>query len=84
MNFGRAAKYGSIAAGGALLISIGTGGLMRIAWAERTAGFEGRAMGVVLLVASAGLIVATMYLFIVIGAFLDREFEARGLDRREQ
>ncbi len=84
MELGRAAKYGSIATGGAILISIGTGWLMQIAWAERTAGFEGKAMGVVMLVALAGLTVAIMFLFIVIGAFVDREFEARGVEKSDQ
>ena len=79
MDLGRAARYGLIGAVGFVLISLGTGGLMGLAWADRVSGHEGRAMGVVAMVGIAGTALAVLYLFVVVGAFVDRELEARGL-----
>jgi hypothetical protein len=80
MQLDRAAKFGSIGAAGVVLISLGTVGLARLAWADRLAGAEGRAAGTVGLVAVLGMAVTVLFLFVVIGAFVDRELEARGLD----
>ena len=84
MDLGRAAKYGLIGAVGFVLIWLGTGGLMGLAWADRVSGHEGRAMGVVALVGILGTAVAVLYLFVVVGAFVDRELEARGLVDSEE
>lgn len=69
---------------GVVLISLGTLGLMGIAWAERAAGFEGRAIGTILIIGVGGTAVSIVFLFVVIGAFLDRELEARGLDNPDE
>lgn len=84
MDLGRAARYGVIGAVGFVIISLGTGGLMQLAWADRVAGYEGKAMGTVALVGILGTAVAVLFLFVVIGAFLDRELEARGLVDAEE
>lgn len=84
MMLDRVAKFGFVGAIGVILISLGTFGLMAVAWAERTAGFDGRAIGIVLIVWVGGTAVAVLFLFVVIGAFLDRELEARGLDNPEE
>lgn len=79
MDLDRVAKFGVIGAVGIVLISLGTGGLMGLAWADRVVGHEGRAMGTVAVVGIVGTAVAVLFLFVVIGAYLDRELEARGL-----
>lgn len=79
MDLGRAAKYGTIGAVGFVIITLGTGGLMQLAWADRVAGHEGRAMGTVAIVGIVGTAIAVLFLFVVIGAFIDRELDARGL-----
>lgn len=84
MDIGRAAKYGIIGAVGVILIALATYGLAGIAWSERIAGAEGKAMSTVMLVGIAGVAVAVLFLFVVIGAFVDRELEARGLGSSEE
>lgn len=83
MELDRAAKYGSIGAVGVVLISLGTVGLAWVAWADRVAGAEGMAFWTVVLVGISGMAVAVLFLFVVIGAFLDRELADRGLDGAE-
>ena len=78
MDLGRAAKFGSLGSIGVILISLATGGLMGMAWANRLSGAEGMAIGTVLIVGIVGMAFATLFLFVVIGAFLDRELEVRG------
>jgi hypothetical protein len=80
MDLGRATKFGSVGAIGVVLISLGTAGLMWMAWADRISGSEGTAVGTVLFVGIAGTATTILFLFVVIAAFLDRELEARGLD----
>lgn len=79
MDSGRAAKFGFLGAIGVILISLGTSGLMVKAWVDRTAGSEGDAIGLMMIVGIAGTAIAILFLFVVIGAYLDRELEARGL-----
>jgi len=80
MDIGRAAKYGTIGAIGVILISLGTYALMGMVWANRIASAEGDATATMMIVGVAGTGTAILFLFVVIGAFLDRELEARGLD----
>lgn len=80
MELDRAAKFGTIGAIGAVLISLGTVGVGWLAWANRTAGAEGSAMGTIAMVWIGGTAVTILFLFVVIGAFIDRELDARGLD----
>lgn len=84
MGLGRAAKFGSVGAIGVILIALGTTGLMGMAWADRISGSEGMAIGTMMIVGIAGTAIAILFLFVVIGAFLDRELEARGLGNPEE
>lgn len=84
MDLGRAAKFGSVGAIGVILISLGTAGLMGMAWADRISGSEGMAIGTVTIVGIAGAAITIVFLFVVIGAFLDRELEARGIGNSEE
>ena len=84
MDLGRAAKFGSVGAIGVVLIALGTAGLMGLAWADRVSGSEGMAIGTVILVGVGGTATAVLFLFVVMGAFLDRELEARGLEGPEE
>lgn len=84
MNLGRATKYGLVGAIGVILLSLGTYGLMELAWADRVAGAEEMAFRTVMLVGLAGTAVTVLFLFVVIGAFVDRELEARGLSDSEE
>jgi len=84
MNLGRTAKFGSVGAVGVILISLVTYGLMWMAWNGRISGAEGMAIGTMILVAVGGLAITVLFLFFVVGAFFDRELEARGLDNAEE
>lgn len=84
MELDRAAKFGTIGAIGVILISLATLGLSWAAWADRIAGAEAQAMGTVVVVTLAGTTVTIVFLFVVIGGFIDRELEARGLDDFEE
>lgn len=84
MDLGRAGTFGSIGAIGVLLIALGTYGLMGVAWADRISGAEGKTVNTILIIGIAGGAMAIVFLFVVIGAFLDRELEARGLDARDE
>jgi len=84
MRIDRAAKFGLVGAVGAIAISLATFGLARIAWMNRTAGFEGRAMGTVAIVLIAGVAVTLMFLFGVIGVFVDRKLAARGIGPEDE
>jgi len=80
MELDRAAKFGTIGAVGVILIALGTVGLGWVAWADRIAGAEGMTLGTVVLVGIGGTAAAVLFLFVVIGAFIDRELAARGVD----
>jgi hypothetical protein len=80
MELDRTAKFGTIGAAGVVGLSLGTFGLARAAWADRVAGAEGQAAGIVGLVVIGGLAVTVPFLFVVVGAYIDRELAARGLD----
>lgn len=84
MDIGRAAKFGSLGAIGVILIYLGTYSLMGVAWADRVAGSEGDAIGTIMIVGIAGTALAILFLFVVFGAFLDQELEARGLGSPEE
>ena len=84
MDLGRAATYGSIGALGVVLTLLGTLGLSWIAWTDRISGAEERAIGSVLIVAVAGVSASIVFLFVVVGAFVDRELAARGLDDADE
>lgn len=80
MDLGRTAKFGSVGATGVILISLVTSGLIRMAWTDRITGSEGMAIGTMIIVGIAGIAITIMFLFLIIGAFLDRELEVRGLN----
>lgn len=80
MGLDRAAKFGTIGAAGTVLIALGTVGLGWVAWADRVAGADGMALGTVVLVGIAGMAATVLFLFVVVGAFVDRELADRGLD----
>jgi hypothetical protein len=84
MDLGRAGKFGSVGAFGVILISLGTFGLMGIAWSDRVSGAEGMAIGTMILVGIGGTAITIVFLFVIIGAFLDQELEARGLGNSEE
>jgi hypothetical protein len=79
MELGRAARYGTLGALGVVVALLGTLGLSWIVWSDRISGHEGQAMGSVLIVVVGGVAATVVFLFVVIGAFIDRELEARGL-----
>jgi len=80
----RTAKFGTVGAAGVLLIALGTFGLTVIEWNSRITGAEGSAIRTILLVVAGGIAVAVVFLFLVIGAFVDRELAARGLESTEE
>jgi len=84
MDLDRVAKFGSVGAIGVVLVSLGTCGLIWLAWNDRVSGAEGMAIGTMILVGIAGTAIAILFLFVVVGAFLDRELEARGLGNSEE
>lgn len=84
MDLGRAAKFGFVGALGVILLSLGTYGLMGLVWANRISGVEGRATDTMMIIGIAGTAVAILFLFVVIGGYLDRELEARGLGTPEE
>ncbi len=84
MDFGRASRFGVVGAVGVILLALGTYGLMGMVWADRISGAEGMAIHTMLIVAIAGTALTVVFLFVVIGAFLDRELEARGLETPEE
>jgi hypothetical protein len=84
MDLDRAAKFGSVGAVGVVFLSLSSSVLMAMAWNDRISGSEGTAIGTVMLVGIAGTAVTVLFLFVVIGAFLDRELEARGLDEPDE
>lgn len=79
MDLGRAPKFGSVGSIGVILIALGSFGLMGMAWNSRISGAEGMTIGTMILVGIAGTALIILFLFVVFGAFLDRELEARGL-----
>lgn len=83
MDLGRVAKFGSVGAIGVVLISLGTAGLMGMAWADRISGSEGMAVGTMIIIGIAGTAITILFLFVVIGAFLDRELDERELGNPE-
>lgn len=84
MLLDRIAKFGFVGAIGVTAISLGTLWLTGIVWANRIAGYEGRAKSTILIVVAAGVAVNVLFLFVVIGAYVDRELEARGLSVPEE
>lgn len=79
MNLGRASKFGLVGAIGVIIISIGAYGLMAMAWSDRIRGSEGMVIASIVIIGIAGMGIGVVFLFLVIGAFLDRELEARGI-----
>ncbi|SFR50448.1 hypothetical protein [Halogeometricum limi] len=55
-----------------------------VVWTDRLGGQEGTALVNVLLVGLGTTTVAVVFLFVVVGAFIDRELNARGLDTSEE
>lgn len=84
MRMDRAAKFGGIASLGVVVLSVATLGLIRIVWANRISGVEEKAMATIVLVLVAGLAVTLMFLFAVIGVYVDRKLEAQGVARPEE
>lgn len=78
MRIDRAAKFGVIGAVGVATVSLVTLWLMQSARADAIR--PGDATPTVLIVGIAGTAAALIYLFAVIGAFVDRKLEARELD----
>lgn len=83
MQLDRAAKYGVIGAIGVILISLVTFGLSRVVWATRISGFEGKAIDTIMIVGVGGTALTILFLFVVIGAFINAELTARGLGNPE-
>ena len=84
MRIDRAAKFGIVGTIGVTTVSLATFGLVRIVWSNRISGFEERAIATILLIVVAGLAVNLMFLFAVVGVFVDRKLEARGLASPEE
>lgn len=84
MRIDRAAKFGFVATIGVTAISLATLLMTRMVWANRISGFEGKAIGTILVVVVAGTAVILMFLFAVIGVFVDRKLEASGIASPEE
>lgn len=84
MDLGRTAKFGSVGATGVILISLVTSSLIGMVWNDRITGSEGMAIGTMIIVGIVGIAIIILFLFLIIGAFLDRELEARGLNNPDK
>lgn len=84
MEIDRAAKFGAIGSIGVILVMLGTFWLGWEVWADRISGQEGKAMGNIMIIGVSGTAVTIMFLFVVIGEYVDRELQARGLDNVEE
>jgi hypothetical protein len=84
MDLGRAAKFGAIGGLATILVLLGTAGLSSLVWSNRLSGAEGKAMATILIIWLAATAVTIIFLFVLLGAFIDREFESRGLDEVEE
>lgn len=76
-------KFGFIAAAGVTFVSLMTGWTI---WREYTTTIAGRepAWFLMLMIGVVGLTVNMLFLFLVIGEYLDRELDARGLSSTEK
>ena len=83
MELGVAFKYGSIGALGVILSLLGTLGLSWIVWSTRISGQEGKAISTIIIIVVAGVAVSIIFIFLVIGGFIDQELEAQGLGNFE-
>ncbi|MDS0283503.1 hypothetical protein [Haloarcula onubensis] len=83
MRLDRTAKFGTVGAAGVLLVALTTAGLSVVEWNSRITGAEGSALQTIALVVAGGIAVAVVFLFVVIGAYIDRELAARGLDSED-
>lgn len=82
MDLGRTARYGTIGAVGVTLGGLGTAWVARMAWADSITPEVGtRSVAIIWVM---GTMLTVLFLFLVVGAFVDRELEARGLDDREE
>lgn len=83
MRIDRAAKFGIIGTIGVTAISLMTFWLI---WTEYTTTLSGMepAYGLMLSIGIVGLAVNLMFLFAVIGVFVDRKLEARGFANPEE
>lgn len=78
MRAERATKFGLVAATGIVLISLATYGLIQQARSPL------RGDTVVLLVLIGGTVTNLIFLFMVIGVYVERKLEARGLITRNE
>lgn len=83
MDLGLAFKYGTIGAFGVILSLLGTLGLSWIVWSDRISGQEGKAVVTIILIVVTAMAVSIVFIFVIIGEFIDRELEAHGLDSVE-
>lgn len=83
MLLARTAKFGRIATLGVAFVSVATGWVI---WREYTTTVSGQdpALSLILVIGVTGLTVSMIFLFIVIGEYVDRELEAKGLARLEE
>jgi Co/Zn/Cd efflux system component len=83
MRIERAAKFGLAATLGVGVISLATGWLVWTQYSTRISGTE-PAWVLILGIGLAGLAANLMLLFALIGEYVDRELEARGVARLEE
>lgn len=83
MLLARAAKFGFVATLGVAFVSLATGWVI---WREYTTTISGTdpAWSLILVIGIAGLAVNMIFLFMVIGEYIDRELDAKGSARLEQ
>lgn len=81
MKLDRAFKFGLIAAIGIILISLGSFWLIQEAQSDAIR--QGDATATVLIIWASGIAINLMYLFTIIGEYLDRELEDRGVTSPE-
>lgn len=84
MRLDRAAKFGFVATIGVTAISLATFLMIRMVWANRISGFEGKSIATIVLVGAGGTTVILMFLFAVIGVFVDRKLEASEIASRDE
>ena len=82
MRLDRAAKFGVIAAIGIVFVSLTAFWLMQLIQANAIR--EGDAFGSILIVWIGSIAVSLMFLFVVIGEYVDRTLEGRGLPDPEE
>lgn len=80
----RAAKFGAIGASGVLLYSLGMAWVTWSFWISELSDSEMNALGIIVIFGIIGAVITVVFLFVIVGQFIHRELEARGLSDSDQ